>query len=456
MPGTSCSLAGDGRPNLLIVQTDQQSTWTLNSYGGRVAETPHANRLSAEGVTLERCMTPHALCTPSRGAFVTGRFPRCNGAWHNHEPLKPDERTFGHQLTDAGYATGYAGKWHLDGRPKPGWVHPDRTMGFTDGALMYNRGHWKRIEEWPGVGQPTCFPTDKVGNEVTYPTDWLTERATGFIDEHLQSDAIRPFAYMIAIPDPHGPFSVRAPYDTMFDPAKMVVPGTFYDDHLPDWASADRYAFDNPNREQELRRDMALYYGMVKHIDDCLGRLLAYLDEKGLAENTVVVFTSDHGEFMGEHGLSEKNRVYETAHHVPMIIRWPRGLPAGRRVKKHTSLLDFQPTILSLLGVEHSGREQGKDASRLLREDDPAWEDVTFLVADLPRRLGVFAGRHQLAYVEGGETVLFDRINDPEQTCNLAKAAEHADTVRQLTRRIRDYFDAFEESPMETDWLPDL
>ncbi len=443
------------QPNLLIVQTDQQSTWTLNAYGGTVAATPHANRLATEGVTLHQCITPHALCTPSRGTFVTGRFPRCHGAWHNNAPLNQNERTFAHQLRDAGYRTGYAGKWHLDGSPKPGWVHPQRGMGFDDCEFMFNRGHWKKIEEWDNVGQPTCFPDRAIGDERSYPTDWLTGKTIRFIDQHQAEPRRQPFAYMLAIPDPHGPFSVREPYASMFDPGQMRPPDTFTQENLPDWAIAERYAFDNPDRERELRRDMAQYFGMVKHIDDCLGLILKRLEDHGILENTVVVFTSDHGEFMGEHGLSEKNRVYETAHRVPMLIRWPQRLTAGQVVRQHVSLLDFAPTILGLLGVEPSGREQGRDASPLLRGQDVEWDDAAFIAADRPRRVGVFTPQHQLAYVEGADTVLFDRVNDPEQTRNLARGPEHADTVRVLTRKIRTYFSEFEESPMDLDWLPD-
>lgn len=444
------------RPNLLIIQTDQQSAWTLDVYGGTAVKTPNASRLAAEGVMLEQCITPHALCTPSRGVFLTGRYPRCHGAWHNNIPLNRDERTFALQLADAGYDTGYAGKWHLDGAPKPGWVHPERGMGFTDCQYMYNRGHWKKIEDWPGVGQPTCFPDGSIGDERSYTSDWLTQKTIDFIDQQQANNPDRPFAYMMAIPDPHGPYEVREPYASLFKPEDMAAPETFDQHDLPDWAARDqRYALDNKNREAHLQHDIAQYFGMVKHIDDCLGRLLSHLEHRGILDHTILVFTSDHGEYLGEHGLSGKNKIYESAYRVPMLVRWPEKIPAGLRVRQHISLLDFSPTILGLMGVEASGREQGRDASALLCGQQTSWDDIAFIVAERPRRLGAFTQRFELAHIDGGQSVLFDRQNDPLQINNLADAPEHAATVSELTQRVREHVASFIETPMDIDWLPE-
>ena len=122
----------DGRPNLLVIHTDQQSCWSLGAYGGTLVQTPHIDRLAADGVTCTGFFAHSAVCTPSRGCFVTGRYPHAHGAWRNNLPLNRDEITFAEQLRRHGWHTGYAGKWHLDGDRRPGWVHPERSMGFTE------------------------------------------------------------------------------------------------------------------------------------------------------------------------------------------------------------------------------------------------------------------------------------------------------------------------------------
>ena len=124
------------RPNLFIIHTDQQSWWTLGCYGGSVVETPNIDGLAANGTLFTNFFANSALCTPSRGCFVTGRYPECNGAYANNIELNRNEITFAEVLRQNGYRTGYAGKWHLDGRPRPGWVHPDRTMGFDEAAYI--------------------------------------------------------------------------------------------------------------------------------------------------------------------------------------------------------------------------------------------------------------------------------------------------------------------------------
>ncbi|MFC1453204.1 sulfatase-like hydrolase/transferase [Verrucomicrobiota bacterium] len=425
-----------GTPNLLIVHTDQQSCWTLGSYGGGVGATPNIDRLAARGALFSHFFTNSAVCTPSRGCFMTGRYPHCHGAWTNNIPLNRDEITFAELLRRAGYRTGYAGKWHLDGTPRPGWVHPDRTMGFDNAEFMFNRGHWKKIEDNPmNHVQPGVYPYSVIGDERTYTTDWLTSKAIEFVEA---ADG-RPFCFMLSLPDPHGPVDVRPPYDTMFVPEDMPIPASFCDDSLPDWAralqKASPFGMDKPDREERLRRFLALYFGEVKLIDDSVGRMVDALEVKGVLENTLLVFTTDHGEYAGEHGLHGKNHLYETAYRIPMIMHWPDGIEAGTVVDNVMSTVDFQPTILSLLGSPASGREQGRDGSRLLGGDGD-WDDTAFIHHSSHNFAGVFTPRYELALARTGDSVLFDRRDDPAQMLNLFGDPAHRGVVESLTRRI--------------------
>ena len=417
-------------PNLLVIHTDQQSCWSLSSYGGTLVDTPHIDSLAEQGAILTNFFANTAVCTPCRGCFITGRYPHAHGAYQNNIPLNRDEVTFAQVLLDQGYETGYAGKWHLDGTPRPGWVHPDRGMGFSDNYYMFNRGHWKKIEDnSQGDVQPTIFEYGVTGDETTYPTDWLAEKVIDFVSR----DRDKPFCHMVSIPDPHGPFHTRPPYSDMYDPADMPLPDTLHkDDHLPGWAKAARGA---PS-DDRLKQSKAWYCGEVKLIDDCVGRMLDALREKGILDDTVVVFTSDHGEYMGEHGLMGKNQLYETAHRVPMLIRWPEKIAAGTQVDQCVSTVDFQSTILGLMGFEKCGREQGHDASSLLTGENTDWEDLAYIHHSSLERAGIFTPDYQLAFVKDQEHILFDRKNDPDQLNNLFLDVDHQGVVKELTEQV--------------------
>lgn len=435
----------NSKPNVLIIQTDQQSLWTLSCYGGTPIDTPNIDRLAGEGALLTNFYTNSAVCTPSRGCFVTGRYPHSNGAFRNDMPLHADEQTFAHVLRDNGYATGYAGKWHLNGSISPGWMTPETSMGFEDCRYMFNSGHFKEAIE-----EADCPPelTRRIGDDKTYMTDWLADKTVEFLDRAARQP--KPFLYMVSIPDPHQPYSVRAPYDTMFRPEDMPVPSTFNEERLPDWAESDEWGrhacfpLAMENRERILKAIKAQYCGQVKCIDDNVGKILASLEENGLYENTIVVFTTDHGEYMGEHGLMSKNNLYESAYRIPFIIRSPNRIAGGTVVEQFLTTVDFQQTLLGLIGVSPSGGEQGRDASPLLTGRTIPWENEAFIHPNDVPRTGLFTPRFELAYVGKGwnreeefkEHILFDRVNDPEQTRNLFFEPDYRDVVEELTTRL--------------------
>jgi uncharacterized sulfatase len=260
---------------------------------------------------------------------------------------------------------------------------------------------------------------------------------------------------MLSIPDPHGPVQVRAPYDTLFRPEDMPLPATFNQEHLPRWAEQFRqhgpYALDNPHREEDLRRTKALYCGEVKLIDDRVGRLMDVLQEQGILDETIIVFTTDHGDYMGEHGLYAKNQLYETAYRIPLLIRWPERVPGGGVIDHIVTAVDFQQTMLGLMGIEPSGHEQGRDASPLLRGEGAEWKDEALIHHSTHRRAGIFTPGFELAYVRDGEAILFDRKNDPNQENNLFHDPHHRDVVGQLTERIIQHHE-YLDSPA-TGWL---
>lgn len=430
---------GSKQPNVIIMMTDQQSSWTLGCYGGTVIDTPHVDRLAKEGALFIQFFTNSASCTPSRGCFMTGRYPQSNGAVKLNDRLNRDEITFAHTLRDAGYSTAYIGKWHLDGTGLPGWVQPEEGMGFEDNKLMINRTHRKKVIEKEGE-----YPilSGEIGDEKTFMTDWLTDRAI----EYVKKPHEKPYCLMLSIPDPHHPFTVREPYSSMYQPAEMPIPETFYQKKLPDWAQQgtkkqNLFPFNDPKAEEQLRALKAQYCGQIKCIDDNVGKLLNQLEEQGTLDDTVVIFTTDHGEYMGEHRMLKKNNLYETAYRIPLVVRWPEKIKPQTQIDKVVTTVDFLPTLLGLLDVKTSKKEQGRDASAFLLNEQTPWRDEAYIHPNFNPRTGIFTKEYELAYVseEYKDHVLFDRMNDPNQTENLFFNSDYREKVEELTLRIVEH-----------------
>ncbi len=470
-------------PNLIVVMTDQQSSWTLTCYGGREIYTPNIDHVARDGVRFTNFVVNSACCTPSRGCFFTGLYPHRHRAHFNDIPLRRDVTTIAHLLRNRGYATCYVGKWHLDGdweslqgalqiagidpdgmvvpeservpRERGRWIPPERSMGFTDCRWMFNCSHAKWVDT-DSQGE-VRFRTEPTGASDRYMTDWLTDRAIEAVNRVLPG----PFFLTLSIPDPHDPFSVRPPFDEMFDPAKLSVPETFQETNQPDWLRAPAVNhWHRPERvvgsETKLRRAKAQYLGEVACIDFNVGRLMAAIEDAGVLENTIVVFTTDHGEYMGEHGIYAKNQLYETAYRVPFIVRFPPSIPRARTVDRFLTTVDVQQTLLGLMGVEPSGDEQGRDASPLLRgEEFLDRQDEAFIYGTAFNRAGIITPEFQLAYVRGArDHILFDRRSDPLQTRNLFHESEYGGVVDELTERLVAHNRAV--GAPEAEWLADL
>ena len=455
-------------PNVLILHCDELSSWALScyapglktvpNYGKTVVPTPHIDRLAAEGAILHNFFTNSAVCTPSRGCLFTGRYPHSHGAYRNDIPMNRDEVTLARVLQSHGYETGYSGKWHLDGPPKPGFMKPDRSMGFEDCRYMFNRGHWKELRE-----QPNGDPIDPkgyaaIGDEKSFTTDYLAAKTIEFISRPRR----KPFFYVVSWPDPHPPFTVRAPYMDMYKPDDMPVPNTYRSgaavaedtEEAPAPAKAGKKAAarqgGGPDR---VKAQKARYCGLVKCIDDNVGRIVEALRQKGLDDRTVIVFTTDHGEYMAEHNLWGKNQWYRTAYQLPFLVRWPKKIKPGTAVDAFVTNVDVQPTLCGLVGVKPSGREQGRDASPLLRGEKVEWEDVAWIHHSSLEGAGLFTPTYELVLKAGGQHMLFDRPKDPEQTRNLAGDPACRETMRAMARRILQHHEQV-ASPAVS-WLKD-
>jgi len=455
---STCFAAKTTKPNLLIIHTDEHHVNTLGCYGSKMVKTPNIDRLAKDGVLCTSFYATTPVCSPSRGSFVSGLYPQNTPVVQNNIPLADDIVTFAEILQKQGYATGYAGKWHLDGGGKPQW-EPERKFGFADTRYMFNRGHWKKLDLFKAEGSKELAPRvaarDKKGpsyavdgaDEKTFATDWLCDRTIDFIRENKD----KPFCYMVSIPDPHGPNSVRAPYNTMYDNVEPPLPMAFNPtaDQIPAWGQPEskgkkknKGKVADPTKVSEsLRNLLRQYYGMVKCIDDNVGKILNTLDELKLTENTIVVFTSDHSDLCGEHGRHNKGVPFENSAKVAFVISWPAKLPKGLVVNEALGTVDFAPTILDLMGCDVPKDMEGRDAAKLFLGEKPKdWEDLTVVRATGESKwIAVVSDRYKLVYSSIDKPWFYDLEKEPEELTNRYAVPEYQATIKKMKAFLLDY-----------------
>ena len=326
------------RPNVLMIMTDQQKATASHLYGNTFCETPSMERLANEGVLFENAFTPHPLCVPARISLWASQFPHSHGGRRN-QTLMPDDATHAFQLwKDAGYHTGLIGKNHCfesaeDLALFDTWCEIGHG-GLSGGAETRGMEWFRPIEgiqaahelrrgmtpQSPRFGYATSdFPLED------YSTGLIAGQTTRFLEAHRDD----PFALWVSFPDPHEPWVVPERYAAMFPPEKIDLPPwreNEFDERAPE---RNRVLHEILGAEEDALEDiygvMAVYYGMVRFIDDGLGQILDALEDFGLRENTIVVFCSDHGDFMGEHRMQCKGGVfYDCLTHVPLIVSLAR------------------------------------------------------------------------------------------------------------------------------------
>lgn len=450
------TVASDNSPNLLIIQTDEHNFRTLGCYREHLSEdqafvwgpgvkvdTPYIDSLANDGAICTSFYAVSPVCTPSRASFVSGMYPQATGSWKNDLPLNDDIVTFAEILKNKGYATSYLGKWHLDGTAKPGFA-PKRKFGFDDNRFMFNRGHWKmfqmtenRVDLFNQKNRKGKQGYNiKGANKENFATDFLVNRAIEIIDR----DKKKPFCMMIALPDPHGPNTVRAPYDTMFDDLVFQKPRTMVAT-LKNPSEIPKWNLQSKNSVKKLKQDqMAKYFGMVKCIDDNVGKILKYLKSTGLENNTVVVFTSDHGDMMCEHCRLNKGLPYETSACIPFVIRYPNKIPSGKVIHTAYTTVDFMPTVLGIMGVD-AGKliSHGKNASDDFLNDKQLIEDdrIVYLRNSGGRWVAAVTDRYKLVISDSDEPWLFDLQRDPDELVNLHSESEYSEIVKRLKNELK-------------------
>lgn len=442
------------RPNLLIIQTDEHNFRTLGCYRKTLSDkqalmwgpdalvtTPQIDWLADHGALCTKFYATTPVCSPSRAAFVSGRYPQNTPVTTNNIPMDDSIITFAEILRQQGYTTGYAGKWHIDGDGKPQWA-PERQFGFADNRYMFNRGHWKQLEDTPqgprvkarnAKGQPNYDV--KGADEKSFTTDFLADKTVNFIKAHKD----RPFCYMVSFPDPHGPNTVRPPYDTMFNHLTIKKPHTFDKPakSTPGWGEKQKKNFNGAYIQK--------YFGMVKCIDDNVGKVLNCLRQNRILDKTIVVFTADHGDLCGEHARDNKGVPHEASAKIPFLLYYKGKVAPGTVIKEALGCVDFLSTVLGLMGVKTRDTEEGRNASALFtRGQAPArWKDICILRGTGSKGsvnwLAAVTKRYKLVISPKDIPWLLDLQSDPDELHNVVQLPKYRDTIRFLAKELLAY-----------------
>lgn len=487
------------RPNILLISSDQQRADCFGFMGRRV-KTPHLDQLAADGTHFTGCITPTVVCQPARASILTGQLCRTHGVHDNGIDLDPaiGEKGWAGAMAAGGYQTGYFGKAHFStyhtyeptGTPEclrssatygEDWYGP--YMGFEHVEMMLVGHNWWAPEKPPaGQHYERFYHADGRGDERTklmwenagdtkgaaqtwhsklppayHNTTWTADRFIEWMNHGRDTD--RPFATWVSFPDPHHPFDCPEPWSRLHDPAEADLPThrTRNFEGKPWWHRAalenepgdpkfadirKAYSRIPPQTDEQLREIIANTYGQLAYIDHEVGRILIALQSAGLDENTIVIYISDHGDWLGDHGLILKGPLhYEGLLRVPMIVRGP-GVPAGKTVAEPVSTLDLGPTFCDYGQTEALQTQHGQSLRPLIEGD----ANRDFALNEwglLPGRVGVALELRTVRTKDHKMTVdmisgageLYDLVNDPNELNNLFDAPEAA----ELRARLEGY-----------------
>ncbi|MEN8128512.1 MAG: sulfatase-like hydrolase/transferase [Planctomycetota bacterium] len=397
---TAKTKRGAKQYNLLFVLTDawRYSALSHGAHHDKLVRTPNLDKAAKAGACWTRCYSGHPLCTPNRAVIITGRLPWEIGMNGNNLMLPPSERCIADEFTDAGYNSHYIGKWHMDGKAKPGFVPKGwRRRGFTS-FVGFNRGHaYLDTQTYDNDGSLMSGLVNQY--EPTLQTDW----AIDFMTENKD----RPFFCFVSWGAPHGPYSQHTG-EFSYNASDVVT--------RPNVSSG------NVAAAQGILAD---YYAHCTAMDHEFGRLMDFLDQQGLADNTLVVFTSDHGEGVKSHGIDHKNYPWEESWHVPLIMRLPGKIKPGMIVDNSISSADLMPTLVSLCGLKATTTCTGTDKSAALT--DAGMPEESIYGGRKGNWRGVVKGDYKLVIGSKGKpTNLYNLKDDPYEQSNLVKKADYS------------------------------
>jgi choline-sulfatase len=468
-------------PNIVFIMSDDHAAHAISAYGSKVNDTPHLDRLARDGVRMDATYCTNSICSPSRASILTGTYSHINGVASIFTEIDYRIPTFAEVLHGAGYQTALFGKWHLGERPESAPRHFDSWRVF------------------PGQGEyvdPLMIGPDGAETVPGYATDIVTDQS---IDWIRQRDRDRPFLLLVHHKAPHRPWVPDKKHKELYPIGSIPEPSTLFDDHatrsravrgvrmsVADDLGSDELGEELPaelrgpdQRAERMRwkyqRYLRDYLQCVQSIDDNVGRLLDVLDAEGLGESTVVVYTSDQGFFLGDHGWFDKRLMFDESLQMPMLIRWPSAIPAGGSCDAMVTNVDFAATFLDMAGLDPATSlptSQGRSFLPLLRGDEIGhWPDAVYYrywehddpIHHAPAHYGVRTKDFKLIHYYGAglgvpgsserlfepEWELYDLRTDPEELRNVADDPSYADIRASLTARLAELQQHYSDAPYE-------
>ena len=484
----SCNVEPEetARPNIIFIMTDDHAWQAVSAYGEQLAEvapTPHIDRLAGEGMRFDRCLVTNSICGPSRATILTGKYGHINGFYSNEmTDFDGTQQTFPKLLQDGGYQTAVIGKWHLGSEP----------TGFHHWDILPGQGHYYNPEFINKEGHYTV---------EGYVSDIITDKTLAWLDQ--ERDKNKPFMVMMHHKAPHREWEPALKYLDHFDNIDFPIPETLFDDHsgrgtaageadmtiaetirmdadLKMWGETTQYkhtyegTYSRLNQEQrkvwdtyynrvkqeleeanlqgdelvkwKYQRYLQDYLGTILSVDESMGRVLDYLKDAGLDKNTIVVYTSDQGFFLGEHGWFDKRFMYEISYRTPLLIRWPGTTQPGTVNTDIVSNLDFAQTFLEAAQLSKPNDMQGASIVPLLKEQTPAnWrKDHYYHYHAYPdwhmvkRHYGIADERFKLMhfYYDIDEWEMYDLEKDPNELKNVYHDPAYTEVRDDLHRRL--------------------
>ncbi|RIJ50809.1 DUF4976 domain-containing protein [Maribellus luteus] len=467
------------RPNILFIMSDDHTTQAITAYGGiydEYAQTPNIDRLAHEGMIMRNVFCTNGICGPSRASIITGKYSHINGYYKNEGGghFNPDQWTFPEELHNNGYQTAMFGKWHLGSEPR----------GFD--YYKYHEGAGQQGFYW----NPVYNQNGETVTEKGYSTNLTTDFALQWLDQASKKD--QPFCLLLQFKAPHRNWEPDTKYVDLWEDIEMPYPETYNDNYkgrektagdtdmtMDDFNRKDMkltppeelsgkelnrwYTFGNKrgdvvyldqsltpeqNRNKKYQIYIKDYLACVKSVDDNVGRVLNYLDKHGLAENTIVIYTSDQGFYLGEHGWFDKRFMYEESLRMPFLIRYPKLIKAGSENTDIITNIDFAPTIIDAAGIVKPDDVQGNSfLPNLTGNKADNWQtSMYYHYYEFPfwhhvqPHYGIRTDRYKLIHFYYNVDVweFYDLQNDPHELNNLIDTPEYASLIDSLKNQLEE------------------
>jgi arylsulfatase A-like enzyme len=450
LSGSSPKPSKQQQPNILFVFADQLRSQELSCYGGVNIQTPNLDRLADEGLRMTNAISTYPICTPFRGMLLTGLYPLHSGVSNNDHPLNPDLPSFAKSCKEHGYNTAYIGKWHLDGMGRSAFIPNERRLGYD---------YWQVLECTHDYFNSKYY--DNNATELSVWEGFDAEAQTKSAQNYIKSrDKNKSFFLTLSWGPPHDPYIAPQKYLDKIDPQKLILRENIKEHEIADELQKNpRFAIpeeynqrQGKNREkvkdeQWVRENYANYLAATLALDDYFGQLMFTLEEEGILDNTIVVFTSDHGDHLGSHQFYDKNTPFLESTSIPFLLRYPNVIKAKTIVDALLSPIDIFPTIFGMANLNYSEAD-GVDLTPVITNKTEDNRDAILLMnlthfnnTSLINGLDTYRGAQTKQYTyaryeDKSPWLLFDNLNDPFQMNNLVDNPDYTELIVELNGKL--------------------